>query len=55
VSNISLITDFVEENSSVAGEPVCDSKLVACLINSQEVSINCPHLDPCGPRVVKQV
>jgi hypothetical protein len=34
------MTYFFEENYAVIYEPGCNSKLVVCLINSHEVSIN---------------
>jgi hypothetical protein len=52
VSNISLMTEFVKENYLVICGSAYNRKLVAVLINCQEVSMNCPHLKTAEQRLI---
>jgi hypothetical protein len=44
VNNSIKINKFVKENDWEICEPVCDSELVASVINCHEVSISCHHI-----------
>jgi hypothetical protein len=48
------MTNFVRENYLAITEPVCSTKLVAFLINSDEVSINFFFYNPAAHELIKR-